>query len=603
MAPTLAASWGIDADKGVPQEWKDFIERTFFPLRDEFMAYTLYHGDVDFGHVCFEKVFEGRDGYLKPVRLKPLLHDITEICIGRRGNFIGIRQVGQDLGLENAMHVGFRVEGSYLYGIPLLENARETYNWWLDCNEGARRYDRKIAGAHIIVEYPDGWSYDRQGNKKPNRDLAREILDRLESAGGVAVPRDMAPFINQLNIESPGWKIWILDAGTSQQVGFVDRLGFLDKLLCRAFHIPERAVLEGQHGTLAEAESHMDVVFTIQDIVHRRITQAVNTQAVDQVLRLNFGPEAEGKVRLVASPIVDEKKALFVQVYQSMLGSPLGQQELAVLDTASMATSWACRPSRKKSRSVPATSRPCTPFRGCPPSIRGSRAGPAARASGSRPRTRTAGRWISTGSRRTRRRPGQRDFGDARGGQPERGAEKGDRGGSESRNRAGGGRDGHRPHRRAEAVGQLPQRDGQGAGPDDRHRESGGEHAAGRRSRRPAVADANEEPLRLHRAVHGGMSGGNELWQQQREPGRTCKAAQTATRWIVSSGPDRTSETVYIVDQAAPPDFTRFDESKAMIGFRSVRRRRRTPILPITSPAGGVSWPSPRCRYPNSNAG
>jgi hypothetical protein len=146
----------------------------------------------------------------------------------------------------------------------------------------------------------------------------------------------MAPFINQLNIESPGWKIWILDAGTSQQVGFVDRLGFLDKLLCRALHIPERSVLEGQHGTLAEAESHMDVVFTIQDIAHRRITQAVNTQAVDQVLRLNFGPEAEGKVRLVASPIVDEKKALFAQVYQSMLGSPLGQQELAMLDMASM---------------------------------------------------------------------------------------------------------------------------------------------------------------------------------------------------------------------------------------------------------------------------
>ncbi|MEI8375681.1 MAG: hypothetical protein WCJ35_22900 [Planctomycetota bacterium] len=336
VAPILASDWTIDADDDAPDEWKTLIEKIFMPLRDEFLAAALYYGDVDFGYTCFEKVIEPKDGYLKLLRLKPLLHDITEICIGHQGGFIGVRQLGKDLGLANSVHVGFRVEGSYLYGIPLLENARQAYNWWVDCNEGARRYDRKIAGAHIVVEYPLGSSIDRNGAEIENAVLARTVLDNLEAAGGVAIPRDMAAFMQQLNLESPGWKIWILDAGASQQGSFIGRLEYLDKQLCRCLHIPERAMMEGQHGTLAEAEAHSDVVFTIQDIEHRRVTAELNRQAVDQMLSLNFGKGAIGKVRLKASPIVDEKKAYFKQIYAMLLGGPAGQKELQSLDAASL---------------------------------------------------------------------------------------------------------------------------------------------------------------------------------------------------------------------------------------------------------------------------
>ena len=336
VAPVLASEWTIDADDDAPQEWQTLIQKTFFPLRDEFMSAALYYGDVDFGYTCFEKIIEPKDGYLKIVRFKPLLHDITEICIGHQGGFIGVRQLGKDLGLANSVHVGFRVEGSYLYGIPLLENCRQAYNMWIECNEGARRYDRKIAGAHIVVEYPLGSCKDRNGTVRDNGELARTVLDELQSAGGVAIPRDMAAFMEQLNLESPGWKIWMLDAGSNQQGTFVERLDYLDKQLCRSLHIPERAMMEGAHGTLAEAEAHADVIFTIQDIEHRRVTAELNRQAVDQVLTLNFGKQAVGKVRLKASPIVDEKKEFFKQIYEQLLASPAGQRELQSLDAASL---------------------------------------------------------------------------------------------------------------------------------------------------------------------------------------------------------------------------------------------------------------------------
>ena len=95
-------------------------------------------------------------------------------------------------------------------------------------------------------------------------------------------------------------------------------------------------MMEGQHGTLAEAEAHADVIFTIQDIEHRRVTAELNRQAVDQVLRLNFGEKAAGKVRLKASPIVDEKKAFFKEIYAQLLASPAGQKELQSLDAGSL---------------------------------------------------------------------------------------------------------------------------------------------------------------------------------------------------------------------------------------------------------------------------
>ena len=231
--PVLAAEWTVERSKDASEEWKTCIEETFMPLRDEYLATALYYGDIDFGYQCWEKIIEPNDGYLKITRLKQLLHDITEICIGHKGGFIGVRQLGQDLGLANSIHVGFRVEGSYLYGIPLLENVRQIYNWWTDCNEGARRYDRKIAGCHIVVEYPEGTCTNRQGKEVECAVMAAEILDTLESAGGVSVPRDMAAYMQVLNTENPGWKIWILDAGGNQQTNFASRLEYLDKQFCR----------------------------------------------------------------------------------------------------------------------------------------------------------------------------------------------------------------------------------------------------------------------------------------------------------------------------------------------------------------------------------
>ena len=202
-----------------------------------------------------------------------------------------------------------------------------------EADEGARRYDRKIAGATVVVHYPKGSSYDERGVLTPNPELAKRLAHKLESSGAVAIPRDVAQLLETAGLESPGWKIELLSDGGSLQSGFTGRLEYLDKLKVRGILAPERTVLEGQHGTLAEAEAHADVALTQADLTHQYVVDQLNLQVVDSLLALNFGQHARGAVQVVPAPIVDAKRSFYRDLYKTLLANPNFQtHELSALD-------------------------------------------------------------------------------------------------------------------------------------------------------------------------------------------------------------------------------------------------------------------------------
>jgi hypothetical protein len=188
------------------------------------------------------------------------LAGITEILIDDHGGLAGLRQKDVELTGTSAMLVSFGGEGSNLYGEPLLENVREAWNDWRKANEVAARYDRKIAGAYLLLHYPSfGQGIDQNGAKLDNVYLAQRILDKLEAASGVAigdVPSELAPGQDP---NQTAWRLEVQGSAGGQQQGFVDRLRYLDSLKVRGMLLPERAILEGQHGTLAESQSQGDV--------------------------------------------------------------------------------------------------------------------------------------------------------------------------------------------------------------------------------------------------------------------------------------------------------------------------------------------------------
>ena len=334
IAPIVAAEWSVETDDDVPNTVANFLQEQFVAVREPLMETALL-GGIDFGHQAFEKVFHTRsDGLIGLRKLKPLLQDLTEILVTETGAFNGLRQKTVTLPVESCLLVSFRVEGTDWYGTPLLENARDRWNDWEDANRGAARYDRKIAGAHWIVRYPNSQSRDATGSLRDNSEIAAEILQTLEASGSIALADEVQAFVDSMGAAKSQWQISLLEDAGGRQPTFVERLRYLDSLMARAILIPERSVLEGQYGTKAEAGEQIDLALTQADLMHRHVTRIVNWYAVDQLLVFNWGEAMRGKARLVASPIRDAKLQYVREVYAAFLANPNGfLEESGLIDT------------------------------------------------------------------------------------------------------------------------------------------------------------------------------------------------------------------------------------------------------------------------------
>jgi len=325
LAPILAASESIEADKA-PAGAAEFIEEQYEKHRDTFVDTTL-RGLLDFGWAPHELVLgitdEDQVGLSKA---KPLLHDITTIMLDQQGNLAGYKQPNmiKPLLRPNAFHVAVGVEGINYYGISRLENATKIYDMWKLSNDGAQRYDKKIAGALFVIRYPPGNTLV-SGVETDNYVIAKTMLSALESLGSLVIPQLTVDYFKDLGAEVKnllGWQIDLIADKSSRQATFVPRLTYLDALMARAMMWPERAFQEGNFGTKAEAGKHADMGLTTLELTHRLIVQAYNEQLVDLLMAVNYGPKTVGSVWIAPVPLVDSKLELFRSVYDKLLSNP-----------------------------------------------------------------------------------------------------------------------------------------------------------------------------------------------------------------------------------------------------------------------------------------
>ncbi len=331
VSGVLAGSWSVEADAGVPEALTDYVA-TLLPLREQIMRAAVGYGRVDFGWMPFEKIFEVVKGRITLV-LKPLLHDMTTILIDHFGAFNGYRQGNVltaepiDVPVENCLHIAFDVEGSNHYGVPLLENIRAVQTSWADCDSGAKRYDKKIAGSHFIIHYPPGTT-QVDDETVQNADIASQLMKALESSGSMTLPSTTAKFVQELKNKDVAklyqWNVELISDLSPRQPSFGARLKYLDSLKIRGLILPERSMLEGQFGTKAEAGEHIGLAITGMQEIDKAITRQVNEQLVNHLLTLNFGPDAAGKVRLVAAPLVDMSAAFLRKLYLELVKGDAG---------------------------------------------------------------------------------------------------------------------------------------------------------------------------------------------------------------------------------------------------------------------------------------
>ncbi len=336
-APVLAGGWSVESDEGVSEKVVKEIEGMFLPLRESVMEKALF-GGIDYGWAGFEKVFELKKDKIYLKKLKPLLHDLTDILIyAKTGAFAGYYQGRENMTLpiDKSFHVPFRVEGTNWRGESLLENVRGVYNKWVDAEAGAARYDVKCAGSHIVVWYPPGTS-TYNDVETDNSTIAEDVAKALQSAGSAILPR-MVSDLPDMSSDGKDWDITILEDRSGRQPTFVDRLRYLDILKVRGMLLPERAVLEGEFGTKAEAAAHIDLALTNMVLTDRYITRHMNWYVVDHILDLNHGEEARGTVRLTCVPLADTSLDFLRKLYLQVITNPSGfLEEYGSLDTLTL---------------------------------------------------------------------------------------------------------------------------------------------------------------------------------------------------------------------------------------------------------------------------
>lgn len=331
IAPILAAEWSIESDDEVSDDVVQFVSDQILPKRRKLLVSAL-RGMNDFGWAPFEIVWQQQEGAIGIEKVKPLLHDMTTVLFEKsNGAFAGYKQGEQTIDTSACLHFVIDMEGANWYGESQLERARFAYAKWLEVERRAAKYDRKIAGTNIVVYYPQGTTIQADGSRKENHEIAKDVLAALETAGGIVAPRpsvEQRSGLDEKMLTLGSWGIDYVGDTQAKQISFIPRFRYLDLMMIRAMLWPERAIIEGQYGNKAEAGVHADLAVTAMELQHDDATTTVNEQVVDPLLVLNYGEQAAGTVRCVASPLVDEKLVWLREVFKSAWADASGLMQL-----------------------------------------------------------------------------------------------------------------------------------------------------------------------------------------------------------------------------------------------------------------------------------
>ena len=327
MSPVRAAKWGVQSEEGVPDEWKTEIHEALKPLWSELIRNMLY--GLDYGFQGFEKVFEIKNGMVQYCKLKPLLIDITDILIDKdNGDFAGFRQGKVILPADKSVIFTNDGEAGNLHGRSRDENCRKEWSRWDDLGAKSSQYVNKAAGVIPMIEYPEGMSFDGSGTETDNSKIAKQMLAELGQGHGVYMPNTMQQFANDLMrsgvdiSQLKAWHISFLETKGQHGAEIVSMMRHLESLMMRGWLVPERSVLEGQHGTKSESEVHATLGLVVSYLLLLDMVDVINDQVVNPLLRFNHGIEAEGKVYVVPEELGSDEQVFFRELLKQVFAHP-----------------------------------------------------------------------------------------------------------------------------------------------------------------------------------------------------------------------------------------------------------------------------------------
>ncbi len=313
-APIREAEVSFEAREGTPDERVEAVQDAILPLWPALIREAL--DALSMGWKPFEVVSGRRGGLTVPIDVKPLAQELTA-WLHRGGKYSGLRNTPGsqriDLLPEQSLYVTCGGHNRDPYGIPWHENARDT--WWrkIQCINDLARLRKKGSGIQGKIWYPPA---EDEGTAHTNEEAARKTLNAYMAGDGAVLPNatggltadTAADYRNIQGLAEAGlWKLEVEDFGSigADHAAVLAEIAACNADLSRAWHVPERAAQEGEHGTKAEAETHGDIALSVSQLLFNDICAAVTQQVVDVMLVQNWGEAARGSVALKAGMIRD----------------------------------------------------------------------------------------------------------------------------------------------------------------------------------------------------------------------------------------------------------------------------------------------------------
>lgn len=190
-----------------------------------------------------------------------------------------------DLAFPRAWFHAHEPEAGEVYGRSALLGA---YSPWADkwLNGGAldvrRLFMHKDAYGGQDLGYPEGFSYDENGQEIPNRDIARQIVEQMISGGVITRPSTR---------DDKGNELWPLNRAVvpSNPQHILQYPKDLDAEIRRGIGVPDDVIDSDGTGAWAGKRVPLSAFYTSLDGWVRSIVSDLSEQVFDRLVMLNFG--------------------------------------------------------------------------------------------------------------------------------------------------------------------------------------------------------------------------------------------------------------------------------------------------------------------------
>jgi hypothetical protein len=325
--PILSADTTIECDGGDPRQeaLAESLRKRLWPafVREGLSA-------IEYGSKGFEEAWAYRDGVLQPDDIKPLLVDKTRPLVDESGRLSGLENFGIPVGLDNCVWLSHDGEDRDPRGRSRYENVRASSWWeWVVALRQYVRYLGRTANPPLQFGFPPGDTLMDNNAKLPAILVAHAIEAAYYGGRSIFVPHNLMKGSEDLlragaKMEDlKAWSVSAMELKLLHGQEFIDAMHHGESGIMRGMFIPERAALEGSHGTKAEAEVHTDMALKVSDVTLGECLEVFNKQVVDRTMVYNFGPQAADVYRVTAAKLSDDDLAFEREVIkQAFVANP-----------------------------------------------------------------------------------------------------------------------------------------------------------------------------------------------------------------------------------------------------------------------------------------